>query len=105
MDERTEIKRDTPLNIEHHDPNMPPMGMHSSLESHCGEIKTSNEKKRMRKEVKYLRQALSEHKPTARIKETKDGLGGYGCGVKNTGSKLAQIAYLRSILDAPKAPN
>ena len=38
-----------PPSGEHHDPNMPPMGMHSSLESHCGEIKTSNEKKRMRK--------------------------------------------------------
>jgi len=86
-------------------PNMqPPMGDHSgmsSLGAHCGAIQAKNEKKRMRKEVKCLRRALHEHKPTVKLRQTKDGLGAYGCGVRKTGSKPAQIACLRGMLDAP----
>ena len=83
---------------------MPPMGDHSgmsSLGAHCGAIQAKNEKKRMRKEVKCLRRALHEHKPTVKLRQTKDGLGAYGCGVRKTGSKPAQIACLRGMLDAP----
>ena len=85
-------------------PMTPPPGDHSAMSNlgaHCGEIQAKNEKKRMRKEVKCLRRALHEHKPTVKLRQTKDGLGGYGCGVKKTGSKPAQIACLRGILDAP----
>jgi hypothetical protein len=85
-------------------PGMPPMGDHSgmsSLGAHCGAIQAKNEKKRMRKEVKCLRRALHEHKPTVKLRQTKDGLGAYGCGVRKTGSKPAQIACLRGMLDAP----
>ena len=78
----------------------PPTGM-SSLGDHCGAIQAKNEKKKMRKEVKCLRRALHEHKPTVKLRQTKDGLGAYGCGVKKTGSKTAQIACLRSLLDGP----
>jgi len=78
-----------------------PMGM-SNLGDHCGEIQAKNEKKRMRKEVKCLRQALNDHKPTAKVHDRpKDGLGAYHCGVKRTGSKPAQIACLRDLLDGP----
>ncbi|SVE13286.1 uncharacterized protein METZ01_LOCUS466140 [marine metagenome] len=83
------------------DPNMPPPTGMSSLGDHCGAIQAKNEKKKMRKEVKCLRRALHEHKPTVKLRQTKDGLGAYGCGVKKTGSKTAQIACLRSLLDAP----
>jgi len=79
---------------------MPPMGM-SNLGAHCGEIQAKNEKKRMRKEAKCLRRALNEHKPDVKLRQTKDGLGAYGCGVKKTGSKPAQIACLRDLLDGP----
>ena len=89
-------------------PNMPPPTMAppgapgmAHLGDHCGVIQAKNEKKRMRKEVKCLRRALHEHKPTVKLRQTKDGLGAYGCGVKKTGSKTAQIACLRSLLDAP----
>ena len=84
-------------------PHMPP-GDHSAMSSlgaHCGAIQAKNEKKRMRKEVKCLRRALHEHKPTVKLRQTKDGLGAYGCGVRKTGSKPAQIACLRGMLDAP----
>ena len=87
--------------------SMPPTGDHSgmsSLGAHCGAIQAKNEKKRMRKEVKCLRRALHEHKPTVKLRQTKDGLGAYGCGVKKTGSKPAQIACLRGLLDAPGGP-
>ena len=83
---------------------MPPMGNHSGMSNlgdHCGAIQARNEKKRMRKEVKCLRRALHEHKPTVKLRQSKDGLGAYGCGVKKTGSKTAQIACLRGLLDAP----
>ena len=80
--------------------DMPPTDM-SSLGDHCGAIQAKNEKKKMRKEVKCLRRALHEHKPTVKLRQTKDGLGAYGCGVKKTGSKTAQIACLRGLLDAP----
>ena len=83
------------------DPNMPPPTGMSSLGDHCGAIQAKNEKKRMKKEVKCLRRALHEHKPTVKIKQTKDGLGGYGCGVRHTGSRPAQITCLRSILNGP----
>ena len=90
------------------DPNMPPPTMAppgapgmAHLGDHCGAIQAKNEKKRMRKEVKCLRRALHEHKPTVKLRQTKDGLGAYGCGVKKTGSKTAQIACLRGLLDAP----
>ena len=90
------------------DPNMPPPTMAppgapgmAHLGDHCGAIQAKNEKKRMRKEVKCLRRALHEHKPTVKLRQTKDGLGAYGCGVKKTGSKTAQIACLRSLLDGP----
>ena len=83
------------------DPNMPPPTGMSSLGDHCGAIQAKNEKKKMRKEVKCLRRALHEHKPTVKLRQTKDGLGAYGCGVKKTGSKTAQIACLRSLLDGP----
>jgi len=79
---------------------MPPTGM-SNLGAHCGNIQAKNEKKRMRKEVKCLRRALHEHKPTVKLRQTKDGLGAYGCGVRKTGSKTAQIACLRGLLDGP----
>jgi len=85
-------------------PGIPPTGDHSgmsSLGAHCGAIQAKNEKKRMRKEVKCLRRALHEHKPTVKLRQTKDGLGAYGCGVRKTGSKPAQIACLRGMLDAP----
>ena len=86
-------------------PDMPPtmgdQGGMSSLGDHCGAIQAKNEKKKMRKEVKCLRRALHEHKPTVKLRQTKDGLGAYGCGVKKTGSKTAQIACLRGLLDAP----
>ena len=55
----------------------------------------------MRKEVRCLRQALHDNKPDAKLRQSKDGLGAYGCGVKKTGSKTAQIACLRDILDGP----
>ena len=95
-----------PMGDQSHMPptHMPPMGDHSgmsSLGAHCGAIQAKNEKKRMRKEVKCLRRALHEHKPTVKLRQTKDGLGAYGCGVRKTGSKPAQIACLRGMLDAP----
>ena len=84
------------------DPNMSPMpGTGTDLGAHCGEIQAKNEKKRMRKEVRCLRRALHEHKPTVKLRQTKDGLGAYGCGVRKTGSKPAQIACLRDLLDGP----
>ena len=80
---------------------MPPMGT-SNLGDHCGEIQAKNEKKRMRKEAKCLRRALNDHKPTVKIHDRpKDGLGAYGCGKKQTGSKAGQIACLRGLLNGP----
>ena len=73
----------------------------SNLGDHCGAIQAKNEKQRMRKEAKCLRRALNEHKPEVQLRQTKDGLGAYGCGVKKTGSKTAQIACLRDLLDGP----
>jgi hypothetical protein len=91
------------------DPNMPPPTMAppmgapgmAHLGDHCGAIQAKNAKKKMRKEVKCLRRALHEHKPTVKLRQTKDGLGAYGCGVRKTGSKTAQIACLRGLLDGP----
>ena len=86
-------------------PDMPPtmgdQGGMSNLGAHCGNIQAKNEKKRMREEVKCLRRALHEHKPTVKLRQSEDGVGRYGCSVKKTGSKPAQIACLRGLLDAP----
>jgi hypothetical protein len=73
-----------------------------SLGAHCGATHMNNEKKRMKKEVKCLRRALHENLPGVKLRQSKDGLGAYGCGVKKTGSKPAQIACLRGLLNAPQ---
>jgi hypothetical protein len=81
---------------------MPQMGKIALPSDVCMNVKAKNEKKRMRKQVKCLRGELHAQKPTVKLRQTKDGLGAYGCGVKKTGSKQAQIGCLSGLLDAPQ---